>query len=120
MNYVKMIGQWDEDLATNLNAGLEHRVLAWARLRLERTGHAHFDKGELLRVLEVVNPRTGELSPVNARTLDRTVNALVDQGLLLPASGRRCLRPVGCEQGARNAPVTECKQPRATANEVTG
>jgi hypothetical protein len=100
--------QWDQGLARNLSAKLEHRVLALVRLRLEPSGHAHFARGELVSLLEVANRSTGEIRPVSTSTLDRTLAALADQGLIRPEHGRRCVRPVGVRQGSRSTPATPC------------
>ena len=69
----------------------ELRIQKLAEGRANRAGHAEFEPGELVQLLEIVDRRSGELRRPNSSTVHRAIKKLVGAGLLLPDSGTRCL-----------------------------
>lgn len=68
------------------------RIVALAMSRLEPKGHAHFDQGELRRLLSRVDERTGELKEPSRDSITRDIRTLEESGFLLPGSWLRDLR----------------------------
>lgn len=81
------------DEAADPRSGLAfwYRVTYAAYGHHGQNGHAEFGVGELRELLQIVDPKTGELKPVKAPNLSRGIDEAVKRGLLDAGSWARCL-----------------------------
>ncbi|MCZ2261746.1 hypothetical protein [Isoptericola sp. QY 916] len=84
----------DEKLANNVEASMDVRIVAFARARLEFSGHAHFGRSELREVLAYVvksGPGAGEIRKPTRHGVTKAIQRLTDWGVFSPGSWSECI-----------------------------
>lgn len=124
---ISIVGEWvavsrtyDDAAMGEPTLSTDLRLMAGARSRIELSGHAHFSRGELRKLLFSVDPQTGEMKPLSASALRRRVDALVEAGQLAPGSWSQCLRmPVFDVQTGVKGVATPCPRKPSGRPELT-
>lgn len=100
-DHMKLLSKVPEfDLVTRLHFA--------ALSRMNRLGHAPFNRGELTRICSSVNKQTGELRPARSDSVNKAIRKAVARGLLEPESGNRCLVVPYHLAQMNSGPVFDC------------
>lgn len=79
-----------ERMADNADLPLWLRLHYLAMSRMRSDGHAHFERGEVARLMGKVN-KEGELIPADRRAIQRGMKMAKERGVLSDESGTTCL-----------------------------
>lgn len=87
---------------------LPTRVYFAALGRMDRKGHARFNRGELIRICQMVDRGTGAVRNARSDSINRAVNQAAERGLVRLDSSNRCVVVPHVVAQANNGPFYNC------------